>query len=203
MTNKLYAPAGSSCADVQKPDTSSCDLTQEQQEEEMDISLPEEEEEEEHTAVKEEVPEEEMEVETEEVKEQGDAEKEMGCKSSVKIKEENRETDSQKASSVKQKTRERLREGITRLSECVCLLKTLCCVFYECVFYVCVLEYSLEDSDLDGLSDITVSSVHTSDLSSFEGDSDDDSPLSESTEEGEISSEGERVTSDTHHMISH
>lgn len=58
---------------------------------------------------------------------------------------------------------------------------------------VCVLlEYSLEDSDLEGLSDITVSSVHTSDLSSFEGDSDGDEPLSESTEEGELSSEGEK-----------
>lgn len=74
----------------------------------------------------------------------------------------------------------------------------------ECEFHlcVCVLEYSLEDSDLDGLSDITVSSVHTSDLSSFEGDSDDDPPLSESTEEGEISSEGERATSDPQHTIS-
>jgi hypothetical protein len=51
-------------------------------------------------------------------------------------------------------------------------------------------EYSLEDSDLDGLSDITVSSVHTSDLSSFEEDSDDEQPLSDSTEDGEVSSEG-------------
>ncbi len=61
---------------------------------------------------------------------------------------------------------------------------------------VCVLlEYSLEDSDLEGLSDITVSSVHTSDLSSFEGDSEEDEPPSDSTEEGEISSDGEkRVT---------
>lgn len=51
-------------------------------------------------------------------------------------------------------------------------------------------EYSLEDSDLDGLSDITVSSVHTSDLSSFEEDSDDEQPPSDSTEDGEVSSEG-------------
>lgn len=58
-----------------------------------------------------------------------------------------------------------------------------------------LLEYSLEESDLEGLSDITVSSVHTSDLSSFEGDSDEDEAPSESTEEGEISSEGEmRIT---------
>lgn len=58
--------------------------------------------------------------------------------------------------------------------------------------HVCfVAEYSLEDSDLEGLSDITVSSVHTSDLSSFEDDSEDEDPLSESTEEGEITSEGE------------
>ncbi|XP_041706026.1 biorientation of chromosomes in cell division protein 1-like 1, partial [Coregonus clupeaformis] len=53
-------------------------------------------------------------------------------------------------------------------------------------------EYSLEDSDLDGLSDITVSSVHTSDLSSFEEDSDDEQPPSDSTEDGEVSSEDEK-----------
>ncbi|XP_019725571.1 biorientation of chromosomes in cell division protein 1-like 1 isoform X2 [Hippocampus comes] len=51
-------------------------------------------------------------------------------------------------------------------------------------------EYSLEDSDLDGLSDITVSSVHTSDLSSFEGESDDEQPLSDSSEEGEHAPDG-------------
>ncbi|KAK0148247.1 Biorientation of chromosomes in cell division protein 1-like 1 [Merluccius polli] len=51
-------------------------------------------------------------------------------------------------------------------------------------------EYSLEDSDLEGLSDITVSSVHTSDLSSFEEDSDDEQPPSESSEEGELPSDG-------------
>ncbi|KAG9329380.1 hypothetical protein JZ751_005469, partial [Albula glossodonta] len=54
-------------------------------------------------------------------------------------------------------------------------------------------EYSLEDSDLEGLSDITVSSVHTSDLSSFEEESDDEPQLSESTEEGEITSEEEKT----------
>ncbi|KAM9849653.1 uncharacterized protein bod1l1 [Aulostomus maculatus] len=53
-------------------------------------------------------------------------------------------------------------------------------------------EYSLEDSDLEGLSDITVSSVHTSDLSSFEGESEEEEPLSESSEEGELSPDGER-----------
>ncbi|XP_058048274.1 biorientation of chromosomes in cell division protein 1-like 1 isoform X4 [Ahaetulla prasina] len=47
----------------------------------------------------------------------------------------------------------------------------------------------LEDSDVDILSDITVSSVHTSDLSSFEEDSED--MLSDSTEEGEIVSDDE------------
>ncbi|XP_054648673.1 biorientation of chromosomes in cell division protein 1-like 1 isoform X2 [Dunckerocampus dactyliophorus] len=51
-------------------------------------------------------------------------------------------------------------------------------------------EYSLEDSDLDGLSDITVSSVHTSDLSSFEGESEDEAPLSDSSEEGEHATDG-------------
>lgn len=53
-------------------------------------------------------------------------------------------------------------------------------------------EYSLEDSDLEGLSDITVSSVHTSDLSSFEEESEEEPPVSDSTEEGEIISEGAR-----------
>ncbi|XP_038153580.1 biorientation of chromosomes in cell division protein 1-like 1 [Cyprinodon tularosa] len=47
-------------------------------------------------------------------------------------------------------------------------------------------EYSLEDSDLEGLSDITVSSVHTSDLSSFEEESDEDEEPSDSSEEGEL-----------------
>ncbi|XP_061580898.1 biorientation of chromosomes in cell division protein 1-like 1 [Cololabis saira] len=51
-------------------------------------------------------------------------------------------------------------------------------------------EYSLEDSDLEGLSDITVSSVHTSDLSSFEEESDDEEPL-DSSEEGELLSDDE------------
>lgn len=46
------------------------------------------------------------------------------------------------------------------------------------------------DSDLDAMSDVTVSSVHTSDLSSFEEDSDDEEePVSDSTEEGEITSD--------------
>ncbi|XP_048825835.1 biorientation of chromosomes in cell division protein 1-like 1 isoform X3 [Brienomyrus brachyistius] len=53
-------------------------------------------------------------------------------------------------------------------------------------------EYSLEDSDLEGLSDITVSSVHTSDLSSFEEESEEEPPVSDSTEEGEIISEDEK-----------
>ncbi|KAM5194739.1 biorientation of chromosomes in cell division protein 1-like 1 [Mantella aurantiaca] len=48
------------------------------------------------------------------------------------------------------------------------------------------------DSDLDALSDITVSSVHTSDLSSFEEESDDEKEaVSDSTEEGEITSDDE------------
>ncbi|XP_059371293.1 biorientation of chromosomes in cell division protein 1-like 1 [Carassius carassius] len=154
------APAGRSGADdVQILETSGTDPSLEHRDEEMDISLPEETEEEPQPGKQEE-------EETEEVKDEGDAGN--SSKSSGKIREENRtDTDSQKPSSVKQKTRERLRE-----------------------------EYSLEDSDLDGLSDITVSSVHTSDLSSFEGDSDEDEPLSDSTEEGEISSgaEGGRET---------
>ncbi|XP_068925772.1 biorientation of chromosomes in cell division protein 1-like 1 isoform X3 [Petaurus breviceps papuanus] len=50
---------------------------------------------------------------------------------------------------------------------------------------------SLIDSDVDGLTDITVSSVHTSDLSSFEEESEEDAVVSDSTEEGEITSDDE------------
>ncbi|XP_055963283.1 biorientation of chromosomes in cell division protein 1-like 1 [Sorex fumeus] len=50
---------------------------------------------------------------------------------------------------------------------------------------------SLIDSDVDGLTDITVSSVHTSDLSSFEEDSEEEVVLSDSMEEGEITSDDE------------
>ncbi|KAJ7329441.1 hypothetical protein JRQ81_015615, partial [Phrynocephalus forsythii] len=48
-----------------------------------------------------------------------------------------------------------------------------------------------EDSDVDVLSDITVSSVHTSDLSSFEEESEEEVAPSDSTEEGEIFSDDE------------
>uniref|UniRef100_A0A8C0IH33 Biorientation of chromosomes in cell division 1 like 1 n=1 Tax=Bubo bubo TaxID=30461 RepID=A0A8C0IH33_BUBBB len=47
------------------------------------------------------------------------------------------------------------------------------------------------DSDTDVLSDITVSSVHTSDLSSFEEESEEEAVISDSTEEGEITSDDE------------
>nr|XP_048704798.1 biorientation of chromosomes in cell division protein 1-like 1 isoform X1 [Caretta caretta] len=52
-------------------------------------------------------------------------------------------------------------------------------------------ELILEDSDVDVLSDITVSSVHTSDLSSFEEESEEEAVVSDSTEEGEITSDDE------------
>lgn len=52
-------------------------------------------------------------------------------------------------------------------------------------------ECSLIDSDVDGLTDITVSSVHTSDLSSFEEDTEEEVVMSDSMEEGEITSDGE------------
>ncbi|XP_074085879.1 biorientation of chromosomes in cell division protein 1-like 1 [Macrotis lagotis] len=52
-------------------------------------------------------------------------------------------------------------------------------------------DFSLIDSDMDGLTDITVSSVHTSDLSSFEEESEEDAIVSDSTEEGEITSDDE------------
>ncbi|XP_051472808.1 biorientation of chromosomes in cell division protein 1-like 1 isoform X2 [Apus apus] len=51
------------------------------------------------------------------------------------------------------------------------------------------------DSDMDVLSDITVSSVHTSDLSSFEEESEEEAVISDSTEEGEITSDEEEKTS--------
>ncbi|XP_066429366.1 biorientation of chromosomes in cell division protein 1-like 1 isoform X2 [Eleutherodactylus coqui] len=52
-------------------------------------------------------------------------------------------------------------------------------------------ECALPDSDVDAFSDVTVSSVHTSDLSSFEEDSDEEDAVSDSTEEGEITSDDE------------
>ncbi|NWJ09085.1 BD1L1 protein, partial [Crypturellus undulatus] len=52
-------------------------------------------------------------------------------------------------------------------------------------------DHTLIDSDMDVLSDITVSSVHTSDLSSFEEESEEEVAVSESTEEGEITSDDE------------
>ncbi|XP_044152414.1 LOW QUALITY PROTEIN: biorientation of chromosomes in cell division protein 1-like 1 [Bufo gargarizans] len=57
-------------------------------------------------------------------------------------------------------------------------------------------ECALPDSDTDAFSDVTVSSVHTSDLSSFEEDSDEEDAVSESTEEGEITSDDEEVKLD-------
>ncbi|NWH75425.1 BD1L1 protein, partial [Piaya cayana] len=51
------------------------------------------------------------------------------------------------------------------------------------------------DSDVDVLSDITVSSVHTSDLSSFEEESEEESVISDSTEEGEITSDDDKEKS--------
>ncbi|NXM72245.1 BD1L1 protein, partial [Serilophus lunatus] len=56
-------------------------------------------------------------------------------------------------------------------------------------------ENSLIDSDMDVLSDITVSSVHTSDLSSFEEESEEEPVISDSTEEGEITSDEEEKKS--------
>ncbi|KAK2115521.1 Biorientation of chromosomes in cell division protein 1-like 1, partial [Saguinus oedipus] len=52
-------------------------------------------------------------------------------------------------------------------------------------------DFSLIDSDMDGLTDITVSSVHTSDLSSFEEDTEEEVVMSDSMEEGEITSDDE------------
>ncbi|XP_065591843.1 biorientation of chromosomes in cell division protein 1-like 1 isoform X2 [Cyrtonyx montezumae] len=52
-------------------------------------------------------------------------------------------------------------------------------------------EHTSIDSDMDVLSDITVSSVHTSDLSSFEEESEEEPVISDSTEEGEITSDDE------------
>ncbi|XP_062069611.1 biorientation of chromosomes in cell division protein 1-like 1 isoform X1 [Lepus europaeus] len=52
-------------------------------------------------------------------------------------------------------------------------------------------DFSFIDSDVDGLTDITVSSVHTSDLSSFEEDTEEEVVMSDSMEEGEITSDDE------------
>lgn len=54
-------------------------------------------------------------------------------------------------------------------------------------------EHTSLDSDTDVLSDITVSSVHTSDLSSFEEESEEEPVISDSTEEGEITSDGKPI----------
>lgn len=120
----LCSPAASSSADVQIQTSAADPIHDPAEDEMMDISLPEEEEEERGAEVKDEpqeepgkdggeAEEEEKDAEMEEVKEEGDAAKENSSKSSGKTREENRETDSQKPCSVKQKTRERLREGTT------------------------------------------------------------------------------------------
>ncbi|KAG8591440.1 hypothetical protein GDO81_000184, partial [Engystomops pustulosus] len=57
-------------------------------------------------------------------------------------------------------------------------------------------ECALPDSDLDAFSDVTVSSVHTSDLSSFDEDSDEEDAVSDSTEEGEITSDDDEARID-------
>lgn len=56
----------------------------------------------------------------------------------------------------------------------------------------------MEDSDTEILSNITVSSVHTSDLSSFEEESEEELVLSDSTEEGEIVSDGKLTVQNQH-----
>lgn len=115
----LTAPAGSSSADVQIPETS--DTDHDHREEEMDISLPEEE------------PEPGKDAEMEEVTDDGDVGN--SSKSSGKIREEHHDSDSQKPSSVKQKTRERLREGTTtnpseRLIPYAAFTPLACCTAY-------------------------------------------------------------------------
>ncbi|XP_010001432.1 PREDICTED: biorientation of chromosomes in cell division protein 1-like 1 [Chaetura pelagica] len=59
------------------------------------------------------------------------------------------------------------------------------------------------DSDMDVLSDITVSSVHTSDLSSFEEESEEEAVISGSTEEGEITSDDEEEKTSQNKTKSH
>uniref|UniRef100_A0A1A7XJD4 BOD1/SHG1 domain-containing protein n=1 Tax=Iconisemion striatum TaxID=60296 RepID=A0A1A7XJD4_9TELE len=112
-----------------------------------------------------------MEVEKEQLIEEVKVEEESGSleqaeekkekptsKVGVKVSEEKMDDETLKSSSLaKQNAKERIKE-----------------------------EYSLEDSDLEGLSDITVSSVHTSDLSSFEEESEEEEQPSDSSEEGEL-----------------
>ncbi|KAK2521430.1 Bod1l1 [Columba guinea] len=59
------------------------------------------------------------------------------------------------------------------------------------------------DSDMDVLSDITVSSVHTSDLSSFEEETEEETVISDSTEEGEITSDDEEEKNSQHKTKPH
>ncbi|KAG8453516.1 hypothetical protein GDO86_000226 [Hymenochirus boettgeri] len=53
------------------------------------------------------------------------------------------------------------------------------------------------DSDIDDYTDVTVSSVHTSDLSSFDEESEEEAVLSDSTEEGEITTGDEDDKADS------
>lgn len=67
---------------------------------------------------------------------------------------------------------------------------SLCQGDLSAVFSCLCEDCSVLDSDVDGLTDITVSSVHTSDLSSFEEDTEEEVVESDSMEEGEITSDG-------------
>lgn len=62
------------------------------------------------------------------------------------------------------------------------------------MFHCAPEDCSVGESDVDGLTDITVSSVHTSDLSSFEEDTEEEVVMSDSMEEGEITSDGKALS---------
>uniref|UniRef100_A0A096MF77 BOD1/SHG1 domain-containing protein n=1 Tax=Poecilia formosa TaxID=48698 RepID=A0A096MF77_POEFO len=121
-------------------------------------------------------------------------------KVSGKISDEKSDDEGVKSTSqAKQKARERIKEG--ELFQSKFLIKHCIILVVEMIEILQSLsggvykQYSLEDSDLEGLSDITVSSVHTSDLSSFEEESDVEEQLSDSSEEGQLppDDEGEKA----------
>ncbi|XP_070693208.1 biorientation of chromosomes in cell division protein 1-like 1 [Pempheris klunzingeri] len=186
--NQEASVRASSATDKERKGRASDDLMQLVEEGEQDMSIVEEGDSEQDGKTPEEAEElasevQALEVKTEDTQEQADVGKEglieevkmeeeesgaqelteeekdkAASKTSGKPSEEKQDDDLLKCTSqAKQKARERIKE-----------------------------EYFLEDSDLEGLSDITVSSVHTSDLSSFEEESEDEEQLSDSSEEGEL-----------------
>ncbi|CAO2640043.1 Biorientation of chromosomes in cell division protein 1-like 1, partial [Lemmus lemmus] len=113
--------------------------------------------------------------------EKGERKKEKKEKTDKKIDHSKRSEDTQKAKDEKQ-SKDREVESMKPSEKINSRARTAEGMKEDC---------SLMDSDVDGLTDITVSSVHTSDLSSFEEDTEEEVVMSDSMEEGEITSDDE------------